>query len=142
MPWTKPDAELTFDPAAKPSFFGAGSRHPGGFNAAMADGSVRFFKTTIDLNVFRALITRSGGEVVNRRGFLTPKPRKRQSARPNPEGTEPAGPEITQLGKGLRDTVDSRAIRRDHDHPNGAGHKLGTQPSRRGSARCSDSNTG
>ncbi len=25
VPWTKPDAELKFDPAAKPSFFGAGS---------------------------------------------------------------------------------------------------------------------
>jgi len=69
VPWTKPDAELTFDPAAKPSFFGAGSPHPGGFNAAMADGSVRFFKNTIDLNVLKALITRAGGEVVNRGAF-------------------------------------------------------------------------
>ncbi len=69
VPWTKPDAELEFDPAAKPSLFGAGSIHPGGFNAAFADGSVRFIKTTIDLNVFRALITRAGGEVVNQGGF-------------------------------------------------------------------------
>jgi len=69
VPWTKPDAELDFDPAAKPSLFGAGSIHPGGFNASMADGSVRFFKTTINLDVFRALITRAGGEVINNGAF-------------------------------------------------------------------------
>ena len=68
VPWTKPDAELPFDPEAKPSFFGAGSVHPGGFNALFADGSARFIKITIDLNVFKALITRAGGEVVNREG--------------------------------------------------------------------------
>ncbi len=69
VPWTKPD-ELSFDPAADPSLHGAGSPHPDGFNAAMADGSVRFFKNTIDLTVFRALITRAGGEVIGRRGVL------------------------------------------------------------------------
>ena len=69
VPWTKPDDELTFDPAAKPSLFGAGSSHPGGFNAALADGSVRFFKSTIDLTVFRGLITRAGGEIINAGGF-------------------------------------------------------------------------
>jgi prepilin-type processing-associated H-X9-DG protein len=63
VPWTKPD-DLTFDPAAAASLCGAGSSHPGGFNASMADGSVRFFKKNINLNVFRALITRNGGEVI------------------------------------------------------------------------------
>jgi prepilin-type processing-associated H-X9-DG protein len=63
VPWTKPD-DLTFDPAAAASLCGAGSNHPGGFNASMADGSVRFFKMSINLNVFRALITRGGGEVI------------------------------------------------------------------------------
>jgi prepilin-type processing-associated H-X9-DG protein len=67
VPWTKPD-DLLFDPAAVPSLFGAGSRHPGGFNTLFADGSVRFIKTTIGLQTFRALITRAGGEVVNQ-GF-------------------------------------------------------------------------
>jgi prepilin-type processing-associated H-X9-DG protein len=67
VPWTKPD-DLPFDPAAVPSLFGAGSRHPGGFNTLFADGSVRFIKTTIELQTFRALITRAGGEVVNQ-GF-------------------------------------------------------------------------
>ena len=43
VPWTKPD-DLSFDPAAAPSLDGAGSPHPGGFNASMADGSVRFLQ--------------------------------------------------------------------------------------------------
>ena len=68
VPWTKPD-DLSFDPAAAPSLHGAGSPHPGGFNASMADGSVRFLKNTIDLNVFRALITRAGGEVIGAGAF-------------------------------------------------------------------------
>jgi prepilin-type processing-associated H-X9-DG protein len=63
VPWTKPD-DLPFDPGAAASFFGAGSSHPGGFNAALADGSVRFVKTTTSPDVIRALITRNGGEVV------------------------------------------------------------------------------
>ena len=67
VPWTKPD-DLPFDPAAVPSLFGAGSSHPGGFNTLFADGSVRFIKTSIGLQKFRALITRAGGEVVNQ-GF-------------------------------------------------------------------------
>jgi prepilin-type processing-associated H-X9-DG protein len=68
VPWTKPD-DLSFDPAAVPSLGGAGSSHPGGFNASMADGSVRFFKSTINLNTFRALITRAGGEVIRADAF-------------------------------------------------------------------------
>ena len=62
--WTKPDAELKFDPKAKPSFNGAGSLHPGGFNALFGDGSVRFIKMAVNAQVFFALITRAGGEVV------------------------------------------------------------------------------
>ena len=63
VPWTKPD-DLKFDPEAKPSLLGAGSPHPGGFNAAFADGSVRFIRSTINLEVWKALITRAGGEVI------------------------------------------------------------------------------
>jgi prepilin-type processing-associated H-X9-DG protein len=65
VPWTKPDSDLPFDPAARPSLHGAGSSHPGGFNTAFADGSVRFIKNSINVQTFRALITRAGGEVVN-----------------------------------------------------------------------------
>jgi prepilin-type processing-associated H-X9-DG protein len=64
--WTKPD-DLPFDEA--PNFrpaplFGAGSKHTGGFNALMGDGSVRFIKTSVSMQVLRALITKAGGEVV------------------------------------------------------------------------------
>ena len=68
VPWTKP-ADLTFDAAAAPSLHGAGSPHPGGFDAVFADGSVHFIKLTIDPTVFRALITRNRGEVINEGAF-------------------------------------------------------------------------
>jgi Protein of unknown function (DUF1559) len=70
VPWTKPD-DLPFDPAAAHSFQGAGSPHRGGFHAAMANSLVRFIQNTIDPGVFRALITRAGGEGVARRGFTS-----------------------------------------------------------------------
>ena len=41
------------------------SFHPGGVNAAMADGSVRFFKSSINLITWRAVGTRSGGEIIS-----------------------------------------------------------------------------
>lgn len=39
------------------------SRHPGGANFALADGSVRFVRDGIDLAVYRAYATLAGGEV-------------------------------------------------------------------------------
>ena len=39
--------------------------HPGGVNALMGDGSVRFFKSTINLAAFRSALTLSGGDVVS-----------------------------------------------------------------------------
>jgi prepilin-type processing-associated H-X9-DG protein len=68
VPWTKPD-DMTFDPAAAPSLRGAGSSHPGGFNAAMGDGSVRFIRDTIDLKKFQSMITRNQGEAVTSDDF-------------------------------------------------------------------------
>ncbi|MEX0794603.1 MAG: DUF1559 domain-containing protein [Pirellulaceae bacterium] len=41
-----------------------GSRHPAGTNFVLADGSAHLITETIDLQVYRALATRSGGEVV------------------------------------------------------------------------------
>jgi prepilin-type N-terminal cleavage/methylation domain-containing protein/prepilin-type processing-associated H-X9-DG protein len=41
------------------------SLHPGGVNALMADGSVKFLKDAINLNVLKALATRAGGEAVS-----------------------------------------------------------------------------
>lgn len=42
----------------------ARSNHPGGVNALMADGSVRFVQQSITRNVWRALATRNGDETV------------------------------------------------------------------------------
>jgi len=40
----------------------ARSRHPGGVNLLLCDGSVRFVNNSIDLDTWRALASRSGGE--------------------------------------------------------------------------------
>ncbi len=42
----------------------ARSYHPGGVNALLMDGSVRFVKDSIQQNVWRALGTRAGGEAI------------------------------------------------------------------------------
>ena len=52
-----------FQPAAK-ACMTASSRHPGGLHLLLSDGSVRFVSETIDLNVWRAVGTRSDGEVI------------------------------------------------------------------------------
>ena len=46
------------------SFPGFNSQHPGGVFFGLADGSVRSVSQNIDLQTYRALMTRSGGEVV------------------------------------------------------------------------------
>ncbi|MHC5543429.1 DUF1559 family PulG-like putative transporter [Singulisphaera rosea] len=43
----------------------ANSLHPGGVNMCMADGSVRFAKSTTDITVWRALGSRNGGEIIS-----------------------------------------------------------------------------
>jgi prepilin-type N-terminal cleavage/methylation domain-containing protein/prepilin-type processing-associated H-X9-DG protein len=43
----------------------ARSRHPGGVDTAMCDGSVRFMKNSVSLPVYRALSTTQGGEVIS-----------------------------------------------------------------------------
>ena len=43
----------------------ARSQHPGGVNAAMADGSARFFTESTDVSVWRALATRANGGAEN-----------------------------------------------------------------------------
>ena len=41
------------------------SRHPGGANVMMGDGSVKFVKNSVALPTWRAIGTRSGGEVIS-----------------------------------------------------------------------------
>ena len=43
----------------------ANSNHPGGANVLMGDGSVKFIKSTIQPNIWWALGTRAGGEVIS-----------------------------------------------------------------------------
>ncbi len=62
VPWTKPD-ELAFDPEKDPSkLFGAIVN--GKVQVAMFDGSVRSLKKLPSKETLKALITRSGGEVL------------------------------------------------------------------------------
>jgi prepilin-type N-terminal cleavage/methylation domain-containing protein/prepilin-type processing-associated H-X9-DG protein len=49
---------------SNPAWKAARSRHPGGVNALLADGSVRFVRDSIPLGTWQALGTRSGSEVV------------------------------------------------------------------------------
>jgi len=46
-------------------YYNATSNHPGGVNAAMADGSVKFIKSTVEQRIWWALGTRAGGEVIS-----------------------------------------------------------------------------
>ena len=47
-----------------PQVAAARSRHTGGVNASLCDGSVRFVRNTIALNTWRAMGSKNGGEVV------------------------------------------------------------------------------
>ncbi len=50
---------------ASMDYSNAHSYHPGGVNACMADGSVKFLKSSIAVNVFWALGSKSDGEVIS-----------------------------------------------------------------------------
>ena len=41
------------------------SKHPGGVNAGMCDGSVRFIKNSVNIYTFQALASAKGGEIVS-----------------------------------------------------------------------------
>ena len=47
------------------NLFGPTSRHPGGANLGMLDGSVKFVKDSINLGAWGALGTKAGGEVIS-----------------------------------------------------------------------------
>jgi hypothetical protein len=44
--------------------FPARSKHPGGVNHALADGSVRFISGDVELTTYQALGSREGGEAI------------------------------------------------------------------------------
>jgi prepilin-type processing-associated H-X9-DG protein len=48
-----------------PTRYSFRSRHPGGLQFALGDGSVRFVQDSIPLNLYRASATISGGEVIS-----------------------------------------------------------------------------
>ncbi|CAN5908768.1 DUF1559 domain-containing protein [soil metagenome] len=60
----RPDCLGPFNPH-NPGWKAARSYHSGGVNMLFCDGSVRFLKDTIHLPTWRALATRSGGEVIS-----------------------------------------------------------------------------
>lgn len=67
--WTEP-RDLTFNKTRweinpQPPGSGLSSVHPGGANAALADGSVRFLSDKMDRQTLRALITAQGGESIS-----------------------------------------------------------------------------
>ena len=64
--WTKP---ADFAPDKKNPTKGLAGLHPDGFTAGFADGSVRFYSKEIDADTFRALLTKSGGEVIDPDNF-------------------------------------------------------------------------
>jgi prepilin-type processing-associated H-X9-DG protein len=54
---------------AQDSYNASRSYHAGGVNALLADGSVKFFKNSINVLTWRALSTPSAGEVVSSDAF-------------------------------------------------------------------------
>ncbi|MBC7820727.1 MAG: DUF1559 domain-containing protein, partial [Planctomycetaceae bacterium] len=68
IPWMAP-IDLAFEEASAPPTDQKGrhpsSVHTGGGNVLLGDGTVRFANTTLDPEIWRALLTRSGGETIN-----------------------------------------------------------------------------
>jgi prepilin-type processing-associated H-X9-DG protein len=63
---SQPSMNLPCNGSGEPyGYAGSRSRHPGGVNVLLGDGSVHFVNQSISLSVWRALATIAGGEVVD-----------------------------------------------------------------------------
>jgi prepilin-type N-terminal cleavage/methylation domain-containing protein/prepilin-type processing-associated H-X9-DG protein len=58
-----PNSPLPHCTSNAQGFFHASSQHTGGVNVTLADGSVRFVRDSVQIDVWRAMATRAGGEV-------------------------------------------------------------------------------
>ena len=63
IPWAEP-RDLTVDEFMALVAANRVSRHPGGFNALMGDGSVRFFNYSITPELLRSILTRNEGNKI------------------------------------------------------------------------------
>jgi prepilin-type N-terminal cleavage/methylation domain-containing protein/prepilin-type processing-associated H-X9-DG protein len=62
---TNPPCDTKGQSSTSGLIISARSRHPGGVNAGMCDGSVKFIKNSISLPIWRALSTSHGSEVLS-----------------------------------------------------------------------------
>jgi prepilin-type N-terminal cleavage/methylation domain-containing protein/prepilin-type processing-associated H-X9-DG protein len=62
--WCETTADMPCIQAATYQHYTARSRHPGGVNAALCDGSVRFVSNNVALNTWQAVSTMDGGEAL------------------------------------------------------------------------------
>jgi len=62
--WYPPNAQTPDCQARSSAWKAARSRHPGGVSLLLCDGSVRFVSDTVDLQIWRSLGSRNGGEVL------------------------------------------------------------------------------
>ena len=71
---SEPAQQLPCTPQAgdNDAFAGARSRHPGGINVCLGDGSVRFIKNTINHLIWIGINSISGGEVISSDSLLSP----------------------------------------------------------------------
>ncbi len=60
-----PNPPCTGATTALPDNYAARSRHSGGVNVSMADGSVRFVKNSLNIRTWRALSTTQGNEIIS-----------------------------------------------------------------------------
>lgn len=64
LPPNAHDLDCVINSNPEVGYTGARAHHGAGVNVLFLDGSTRFISDSVELNVWRAMATRSGGEVV------------------------------------------------------------------------------